>query len=163
SLTRTIHELRRALGDDSSQPRFIETIPKRGYRFVAPVQSRTLNRNKMIIERHLLARVTTREEEVSEADQPAGAQALPATTARRRRRRLRMAGAAMSLALVAGAALWVVYIRKGSAPRTDRRPPRGGLMRLTDNAAADLSPKWSPDGSKIAFHSNRDGKYKIYV
>ena len=69
SLPRTIHELRRVLGDDSSQPKFIETIPKRGYRFVAPVQSRTLNRNKMVIERHLVARITTREEEVSELEQ----------------------------------------------------------------------------------------------
>ena len=39
SLSRNIHELRKALGDDSSEPRYIETIPKRGYRFVAPVKS----------------------------------------------------------------------------------------------------------------------------
>src|SRR5262245_45469404 len=31
-----ILEIRRALGDDSEQPRFIETVPRRGYRFVAP-------------------------------------------------------------------------------------------------------------------------------
>src|SRR5215470_13777132 len=30
-----ILEIRRALGDDSDQPRFIETVPRRGYRFVA--------------------------------------------------------------------------------------------------------------------------------
>jgi predicted ATPase/DNA-binding winged helix-turn-helix (wHTH) protein len=30
-------ELRKALGDDADQPRFIQTLPKRGYRFVAPV------------------------------------------------------------------------------------------------------------------------------
>src|ERR671927_615089 len=38
SLSRNIHELRKALGDDSSQPSYIETIPKRGYRFVAPLK-----------------------------------------------------------------------------------------------------------------------------
>ena len=32
-----INHLRKALGDDPQQPRFIETIPKRGYRLVAPV------------------------------------------------------------------------------------------------------------------------------
>lgn len=32
-----ISELRRAFGDDAHQPRFIETIPKRGYRLIAPV------------------------------------------------------------------------------------------------------------------------------
>jgi predicted ATPase len=30
-------ELRKVLGDDADQPRFIQTLPKRGYRFVAPV------------------------------------------------------------------------------------------------------------------------------
>src|SRR5215510_5566988 len=37
SLSRNIYELRKALGDDSSEPRYIATIPKRGYRFIAPV------------------------------------------------------------------------------------------------------------------------------
>src|SRR5215470_12048711 len=31
-----ILEIRRALDDDSGQPRFIETVPRRGYRFIAP-------------------------------------------------------------------------------------------------------------------------------
>src|SRR5262247_2670320 len=30
-----ILEIRRALGDDPAAPRFIETVPRRGYRFVA--------------------------------------------------------------------------------------------------------------------------------
>lgn len=34
---------------------------------------------------------------------------------------------------------------------------------LTDNRAADVSPSWSPDGSKIAFSSNVDDDYEIYV
>jgi DNA-binding winged helix-turn-helix (wHTH) protein/TolB-like protein len=36
-LTRCISELRKALNDDPKQPRFIETIPKGGYRLIAPV------------------------------------------------------------------------------------------------------------------------------
>src|SRR5207247_8075438 len=32
----SILEIRRALGDDSATPRFIETVPRRGYRFIAP-------------------------------------------------------------------------------------------------------------------------------
>jgi len=35
-----VAELRRALGDDPAQPRFIETIPGQGYRFVGTVESR---------------------------------------------------------------------------------------------------------------------------
>lgn len=33
-----INRLREALGDTANNPRFIETLPRRGYRFVAPVQ-----------------------------------------------------------------------------------------------------------------------------
>ena len=32
-----VNKIRNALGDSASQPRFIETLPRRGYRFVAPV------------------------------------------------------------------------------------------------------------------------------
>ncbi len=37
ALTRAVAELRRALGDDAHAPRYIETIPKRGYRLIAAV------------------------------------------------------------------------------------------------------------------------------
>jgi len=37
-LTRSISELRRTFQDDAREPRIIETIPKRGYRLVAPVE-----------------------------------------------------------------------------------------------------------------------------
>jgi adenylate cyclase len=36
-LTRCISELRRALGDDRGSPKYIQTVPKRGYRLVEPV------------------------------------------------------------------------------------------------------------------------------
>jgi Tol biopolymer transport system component len=35
--------------------------------------------------------------------------------------------------------------------------------RLTSNASLDYWPAWSPDGKAIAFTSNRDGNYEIYV
>ena len=38
ALTQCIKTLRRQLGDDAGRPRFIETVPKHGYRFIAPVQ-----------------------------------------------------------------------------------------------------------------------------
>jgi len=37
-LTRSISELRKAFHDDSRAPRFIQTIPKGGYRLIAPVE-----------------------------------------------------------------------------------------------------------------------------
>ena len=36
-LTVTIYALRKALGDDARPPRFVETVPRRGYRWIAPV------------------------------------------------------------------------------------------------------------------------------
>jgi tetratricopeptide (TPR) repeat protein/DNA-binding winged helix-turn-helix (wHTH) protein len=36
-LTNAVWELRKALGDDARSPRFIQTVPRRGYRLVAPV------------------------------------------------------------------------------------------------------------------------------
>ena len=39
TLTRAVADLRRALGDDQRSPQYIETIPKRGYRFVAAVSA----------------------------------------------------------------------------------------------------------------------------
>ena len=38
ALTQCIKTLRRQLDDDASNPRFIETVPKHGYRFIAPVE-----------------------------------------------------------------------------------------------------------------------------
>lgn len=38
-LNTSINRLREALGDSASNPRFIETLPKRGYRFIAPVST----------------------------------------------------------------------------------------------------------------------------
>ena len=37
SLNKSIAKLRDALGDSATSPRFIETVPKRGYRFIAAV------------------------------------------------------------------------------------------------------------------------------
>lgn len=39
ALTQCIKTLRRQLGDDAASPRFIETVPKHGYRFIAPVEA----------------------------------------------------------------------------------------------------------------------------
>jgi TolB protein len=38
-----------------------------------------------------------------------------------------------------------------------------GQHRLTDNRAEDVCPCISPDGSRVAFCSNRDGNYELYV
>ena len=37
------------------------------------------------------------------------------------------------------------------------------VQQLTDNDDWDEDPAWSPDGKRIAFHSDRDGNYEIFV
>lgn len=55
NLSQTIFMLRKALGDDRSEPRYIETVPRRGYRFVAAVR----DEEPKTAQRDALARATT--------------------------------------------------------------------------------------------------------
>ena len=41
--------------------------------------------------------------------------------------------------------------------------PEGNITRLTSDPARDFNPCWSPDGTQIAFQSERDGNWEIYV
>src|ERR1700674_4748444 len=39
SLNTAVNKLREVLGDSAQSPRFVQTIPRRGYRFIAPVHA----------------------------------------------------------------------------------------------------------------------------
>src|SRR5262245_32382176 len=39
ALTQVVSDLRQALGDDPMSPRYIQTVPRRGYRFIATVET----------------------------------------------------------------------------------------------------------------------------
>ena len=41
-LNNAVNRIREALGDSTGNPRFVETLPKRGYRFIAPVKGASL-------------------------------------------------------------------------------------------------------------------------
>jgi DNA-binding winged helix-turn-helix (wHTH) protein len=55
-LARTISELRRVFGDDARSPSYVQTIPKGGYRLIAPVQrsfpERTSAASPLPVRRH---------------------------------------------------------------------------------------------------------------
>ena len=67
NLARNIWALRKALGDGNGGHNFIETIPKLGYRFMAPSRNCWGEDRGLLIQRRVRARVVTEEVETSEA------------------------------------------------------------------------------------------------
>ena len=65
----------------------------------------------------------------------------------------------------------VVYVRRFADVRTDRRHANLWLVNfdganhrpLTTGAYSDGSPRWSPDGTRIAFVSDREGTPQVHV
>ena len=43
------------------------------------------------------------------------------------------------------------------------RPDGTGVRQLTNDRYNDRVPRWSPDGTKIAFYSNRSGAYQLWT
>jgi len=43
------------------------------------------------------------------------------------------------------------------------RKDGSGMRQLTDDAYQDRGPRWSPDGRRLAFFSNRSGKYEAWT
>lgn len=66
---------------------------------------------------------------------------------------------------------WIAYVvtvvdKAANASNSDiwLVPSDGGTAKqLTNSPKHDRHPKWSPDGKKIAFESNRDGSFQIYT
>ncbi len=56
---------------------------------------------------------------------------------------------------------WEIYVM--DVDEAMRDPSGVGGLRLTDQEGDDLSPVWSPDGTLIAFSSDRGGDSDIYV
>jgi eukaryotic-like serine/threonine-protein kinase len=144
SLTRCIWLLRRLLGDDSNEPRYIETVSTVGYRFVCPVEATI--------------------DSAAAADapmQPGEPQAVPVKTTRRALGLwLALAGIAMAL----GFALFVRFARHdsdGAMPLlvTAIPPPpgEGFWANITKPVAV------SPDGKFLAIISMRNGHRDLWL
>src|SRR5260370_1152062 len=65
NLTQYISALRKALGDDRREQRYIETVARRGYRFIAPVSEAHRDRH-LIVENRTRVRVVVKEEREEE-------------------------------------------------------------------------------------------------
>jgi len=90
-----INQIRTALGDDAEMPRYVETLPRRGYRFIAPVMTDTAVGASPVVES--IARQPT--------DQGLHATAAPlraGATTRKRRSLLGVLGLVVAIAAVIG-------------------------------------------------------------
>src|SRR5262245_36764735 len=121
ALTRNISDLRKALGGE----RYVETVPKRGYRFVEPVRELTAGSAISIVEKATEAQLAIEEEVVVEA-QPYLALAVEAAPSQLARRKTKATFLVLGLAL-AGLAFALFFLWPGR--RSD--PPATGLKLKT--------------------------------
>jgi TolB-like protein/DNA-binding winged helix-turn-helix (wHTH) protein/tetratricopeptide (TPR) repeat protein len=116
ALTNAVNKLRKAFGDERTRPRMIETIPKTGYRLIAPV-------------RPAPAPPTT--------TAPAAPRSKPRGASGKR-----MAIATLALALAVGlAALAVVTLREANVPdAANSAPGEAQILSHGDRAAVAVLP-----------------------
>lgn len=126
-LNAAIKRLRDVIGDSAAEPRFIETIPRRGYRFVASV------------------------EQVGQPDAIEPHVEPIAVPKAGRRRWVAVTAAVLALGGVAA----IAFHRDGSRPSPDDTSVAAKrLVRMT-TAGINISPALSPDGSLLAYASDR--------
>lgn len=68
NLADNISTLRRVLGDDAKEPRYIKTVPRRGYRFVADVREMQDEGVELVVAEHTRARIVIEEESEPDSD-----------------------------------------------------------------------------------------------
>jgi Tol biopolymer transport system component/DNA-binding winged helix-turn-helix (wHTH) protein len=129
-LNTSVKELRRVLSDSASEPRYVETIPKLGYRIVAAVETEAMPSIASVGGVQPL-------EDTGRVSNP------PFQQPNRRWRRIWPYGALAGIlaAVLAGGAL----IDRQSEPETSMPLPLTGFPGLEQAAT------WSPDGRQVAF------------
>ncbi len=158
-----VSALRKVLADGSTEPQFIETLPRLGYRFIAPV-------------------IVTDSPEPSAAgllatpDAPGGNQILSAkfqatptwSWQNVRQRPLIWIGlsALVALLLVAGVGGFYFYSLKApGVNNVEAEEPWLNVAPLTSYAGRESQPAFSPDGNQIAFawRKANENQQDIYV
>ena len=132
-----VKKLRQALKDSAEEPKFVETLPKIGYRFIVPVEWVAEAHNKS-------------------ASQRVVAIALPGTTPiptiqattpppRESRGRLQIALVAIGLLILAAAGGYLLR------PRPQAKPNELTIIPFTTFPGFEIGPSFSPDGNQIVF------------
>jgi len=170
-LSRTIAELRTALGDDAREARYVETLPKVGYRLIAPV-ARLAPRpagapcdDLPAGDTSDAARPAHASSPVHAADAPAAGVVAPVPTAVVARphvaRRALLGGAAAVLVAATTAAL---LHRASVAPATtDLERRLAGAVPFSSELEQEVAPRFSPDGTRIAFALGNGTRSEVVV
>jgi Tol biopolymer transport system component/DNA-binding winged helix-turn-helix (wHTH) protein len=151
NLNRAVSVLRKALGESSSE-RFIETVPKVGYRFVAPVRAQSGAGPVSESSTGVPA-----EPGLSGVDAPSPGPRSPirAITS------LRAAGPALAAVLVIGAIAFAVVGR--SSPGERVLAPTASVHRQLTFTGRETVPTLSPEGTRMAYVSNESPHRKVVV
>jgi TolB-like protein/DNA-binding winged helix-turn-helix (wHTH) protein len=125
SINGAIRKIRQVLDDDPENPRFIQTVTGKGYRFIAPVIESEEPRGLHILEIH------------PSSPDPA----VPATASRTIMRRIVLLG--LFIAISTGLILWLVRARSGS--KSAAAPVRSIAVLPLDNLSGDPSQDYFAD------------------
>jgi Tol biopolymer transport system component/DNA-binding winged helix-turn-helix (wHTH) protein len=165
-LNAAVKRLRDALGDSADTPRFIETVPKRGYRFIATVEGDGATKpadgrsagTRPVGQWGLLAVLAVALLGVTWwwARRPADPENSPVPS---RLTRLTFDKGLQTDPAFSPDGRFVAYTSNTSGNFDIWIAPLdgGAATRLTDDPAHDTQPDWSPDGRSILFRSERDG------
>jgi DNA-binding winged helix-turn-helix (wHTH) protein/Tol biopolymer transport system component len=139
SLNKAINKLRQALSDSSDKPTYIETLPRRGYRFLQPVQR--IESQTVSVQPEPFAPATFSSAPIATPNKPPKARALRLT--------LFVAAALIFLGFS-----WL-FFRPLPAPRILKITP------LTTSGRADMFGRLQTDGVRLFFLERRGHRWQL--
>jgi Tol biopolymer transport system component/DNA-binding winged helix-turn-helix (wHTH) protein len=126
-LNTAVNKLRDALGDSAASARYIETLPRRGYRFLGPFEMLGDGSSWLV------------------QAEPAREIIRPAAKPKHRSSLLWAAG--LLIPVAAGVAIWLLT----SHANQQKLQPHPVVVPLTTYAGSEDAPSFSPDGNQVAF------------
>ena len=165
-LNAAVRRLREALGDSADAPRYVETLPRRGYRFIgvihstaAPSAGRGIAAGPQGTSGEMSPNPAALERDIASIPPDAASQSRT-----RERKRVTWPQAALSGALACGAAAVVTLAFSVARPGTSAGPDvRPVLTRLTFDDGLQTEPSFSPAGDFIAYSANTQGNFDIWT